>query len=214
MSFWTRRKAIDTITAGHADSHQLKKTLSWPHLVALGVGAIVGTGIYTLTGVGAGLAGPGVILSFLIAGAVCACAALCYAELSTMIPASGEFTYATQAIRKTDGGATVPENLNALADSTDMVEALDRLQAMAPAVESVSLVVAWLLSAVAPIPLVLLARTYASVYVIPSESMAPALAKNDVLLVDKARARRACALRFCARSSLPPAVARARILSM
>ena len=61
----------------------------------------------------------------------------------TMIPASGEFTYATQAIRKTDGGATVPENLNALADSTDMVEALHRLQAMAPAVESVSLVVAW-----------------------------------------------------------------------
>ena len=61
----------------------------------------------------------------------------------TMIPASGEFTYATQAIRKTDGGATVAENLNALADSTDMVEALDRLQAMAPAVESVSLVVAW-----------------------------------------------------------------------
>ena len=61
----------------------------------------------------------------------------------TMIPASGEFTYATQAIRKTDGGATQAENLNALADSTDMVEALDRLQAMAPAVESVSLVVAW-----------------------------------------------------------------------
>jgi len=61
----------------------------------------------------------------------------------TMIPASGEFTYATQAIRKTDGGATVPENLNALPDATDMVVALDRLQAMVPAVESVSLVVAW-----------------------------------------------------------------------
>lgn len=61
----------------------------------------------------------------------------------TMIPASGEFTYATQAIRKTDGGATVPENLNALPDATDMVVTLDRLQAMAPAVESVSLVVAW-----------------------------------------------------------------------
>lgn len=99
VSFWTRRKAIDTITAGHADSHQLKKTLSWPHLVALGVGAIVGTGIYTLTGVGAGLAGPGVILSFLIAGAVCACAALCYAELSTMIPASGSaYTYSYAAM--------------------------------------------------------------------------------------------------------------------
>lgn len=99
MSFWTRRKAIDTITAGHADSHQLKKTLSWPHLVALGVGAIVGTGIYTLTGVGAGLAGPGVILSFLIAGAVCACAALCYAELSTMMPAAGSaYTYSYAAM--------------------------------------------------------------------------------------------------------------------
>jgi APA family basic amino acid/polyamine antiporter len=99
LSIWTRRKAIDTITAGHADSHQLKKTLSWPHLVALGVGAIVGTGIYTLTGVGAGLAGPGVVLSFLIAGAVCACAALCYAELSTMIPAAGSaYTYSYAAM--------------------------------------------------------------------------------------------------------------------
>lgn len=61
----------------------------------------------------------------------------------TMIPASGEFTYAAQAIRKTEGGTTQAENLNALPDATDMVVALDRLQAMAPAVESVSLVVAW-----------------------------------------------------------------------
>ena len=61
----------------------------------------------------------------------------------TLIPASGEFTYATQAIRKGDSGAQVPENLNALSDTADMVVALDRLQAMAPKVESVSLVVAW-----------------------------------------------------------------------
>jgi len=61
----------------------------------------------------------------------------------TLIPASGEFTYATDAIRKGSGGATVAENLNALPDQTDIVVALDRLQAMAPAVESVSLVVAW-----------------------------------------------------------------------
>ncbi|MDB5456612.1 MAG: amino acid permease [Caulobacter sp.] len=93
MGIWARRKSIES-TIGLQEGHQLKKTLSWPHLVALGVGAIVGTGIYTLTGIGAGLAGPGVILSFLIAGAVCACAALCYAELSTMIPASGSaYTY-------------------------------------------------------------------------------------------------------------------------
>ena len=57
-------------------------------LVALGVGAIIGTGIYTLTGVAAGLAGPAVILSFVVAGAVCAFAALCYAEMATMIPAA------------------------------------------------------------------------------------------------------------------------------
>ena len=75
-------------------SEQLARTLSWPHLVALGVGAIVGTGILTLIGVGAGLAGPSVILSFVIAGAICACAALCYAEMATMIPASGSaYTY-------------------------------------------------------------------------------------------------------------------------
>jgi hypothetical protein len=62
----------------------------------------------------------------------------------TMIPASGEFTYATQTIRKQAGsGRTVAENLNAIAETPDMVVALDRLQAMAPKVESVSLVVAW-----------------------------------------------------------------------
>jgi hypothetical protein len=62
----------------------------------------------------------------------------------TLIPASGEFTYATQPIRKSaGGGATVAENLNALGQTPDIVVALDRLQAMAPKVESVSLVVAW-----------------------------------------------------------------------
>ncbi|HYC98219.1 amino acid permease, partial [Brevundimonas sp.] len=72
----------------------LHRSLSWPHLVALGVGAIVGTGILTLTGVGAAKAGPAVILSFAIAGLICACAALAYAEMATMIPASGSaYTY-------------------------------------------------------------------------------------------------------------------------
>ena len=86
MSFLTRRKPIET---DHAEHHRLKPTLGWAHLTALGVGAIVGTGIYTLTGVGAGMAGPAVMLSFLIAGAVCACAALCYAEMATLMPQAG-----------------------------------------------------------------------------------------------------------------------------
>ena len=63
----------------------------------------------------------------------------------TLIPASGEFSYATAPVKKSTGpgGATVAENLNAISDTADIVVALDRLQAMAPAVESVSLVVAW-----------------------------------------------------------------------
>jgi len=85
-----RRKAIALPEA----KQQLARTLSWPHLVALGVGAIVGTGILTLIGVGADRAGPAVILSFAIAGAICACAALAYAEMATMMPVSGSaYTY-------------------------------------------------------------------------------------------------------------------------
>jgi APA family basic amino acid/polyamine antiporter len=85
------RKPLET---AYEEANTLRKTLSWPHLVALGVGAIVGTGIYTLTGVGADRAGPAVILAFAIAGAVCACAALAYAEMATLIPTAGSaYTY-------------------------------------------------------------------------------------------------------------------------
>ena len=98
-SIWGPTKAIE---AQHDTAHGLKRTLGWPHLVALGVGAIVGTGILTLTGVGAALAGPGVIVSFLVAGLVCAAAALAYAELATMIPQSGSaYTYSYVAVGET-----------------------------------------------------------------------------------------------------------------
>jgi len=90
---WNHRKTVLSREEMPAE-HRLKQSLSWPHLVALGVGAIVGTGILTLIGVGAGKAGPAVILSFAIAGIICACAALAYAEVATMIPASGSaYTY-------------------------------------------------------------------------------------------------------------------------
>ena len=86
-----RRKFI---VPEQAEGHGLARTLSWPHLIALGVGAIVGTGILTLIGVGADKAGPAVIVSFAVAGLICACAALAYAEMATMIPASGSaYTY-------------------------------------------------------------------------------------------------------------------------
>ncbi|WP_374572070.1 amino acid permease [Phenylobacterium sp.] len=97
MKNWNRRKpmGLDHV----AEHHRLKPTLSWWHLMALGVGAVVGTGIYTLVGVGAGLAGPAVVLSFVIAGVICACAALAYAEVAAMIPASGSaYTYSYVAL--------------------------------------------------------------------------------------------------------------------
>ncbi|MCA0197332.1 MAG: amino acid permease [Proteobacteria bacterium] len=98
---WHRRKSLDTITQ-HEEGRRLVPTLGWPHLVALGIGAIVGTGIYTLIGVGADKAGPAVLLSFVIAGMVCACAALAYAEMATMMPAAGSaYTYSYAALGET-----------------------------------------------------------------------------------------------------------------
>ncbi|HEY0053146.1 MAG TPA: amino acid permease [Caulobacteraceae bacterium] len=103
MAFWNRTRPIDgdlaetevgEVHGGDLGSHRLRATLSWPHLLALGVGAIVGTGIFTLIGIGADKAGPAVMLSFLIVGVVCACAALAYAEMATLIPRAGSaYTY-------------------------------------------------------------------------------------------------------------------------
>lgn len=93
MAAWNAKKTVIP-REEMPEHHRLKPSLSWPHLVALGVGAIVGTGILTLTGVGAAKAGPAVMLSFAIAGVICICAALAYAEMATMIPASGSaYTY-------------------------------------------------------------------------------------------------------------------------
>ena len=93
MKNWNVRKVV-VPRDEMPEEHRLPQSLSWPHLIALGVGAIVGTGILTLTGVGAAKAGPAVILSFAIAGVICAAAALAYAEMATMYPASGSaYTY-------------------------------------------------------------------------------------------------------------------------
>ena len=100
MSFLTRRKPLE-LGPPEGSSH-LKRSLGWPHLIALGVGAIIGTGIYTLTGVAAGLAGPAVILSFAVAGIICAGAALCYAEMASLTPQAGSaYTYAYVSLGET-----------------------------------------------------------------------------------------------------------------
>ena len=100
-----RTKSIERIIK-EADQpgHRLKKTLTAWDLTALGIGAIIGTGIFVLIGTAIvgdthrPGAGPGIILSFVLAGLTCAFAALCYAEFSTMIPVAGSaytYSYAT-----------------------------------------------------------------------------------------------------------------------
>ncbi|MDB5095818.1 MAG: amino acid permease-associated region [Cyanobacteria bacterium RYN_339] len=76
----------------------LKRTLGALDLTVLGIGAIIGAGIFVIAGRGAQAAGPGIMLSFVLVGIACLCAALCYAELASMIPAAGSayaYTYAT-----------------------------------------------------------------------------------------------------------------------
>src|SRR6202000_978673 len=77
----------------------LKRALTAKHLVMLGIGAIIGAGIFVLTGQAAAMhAGPAVVLSFVFAGIACAFAGLCYAEFASMLPVSGSaysYSYAT-----------------------------------------------------------------------------------------------------------------------
>ena len=87
-------KSVVDVVAGHPG--ELKRTLGPFQLVALGIGAIIGAGIFVITGTAAAEhAGPAIVISFLIASVGCVAAGLCYAELAAMIPFSGSaYTYA------------------------------------------------------------------------------------------------------------------------
>jgi basic amino acid/polyamine antiporter, APA family len=100
MAQYTAVKSLEAITAsaeGHANG--LPKTLGPFSLICLGIGCIIGAGIFVLTGkAAASYAGPAISLSFVLSGVACAFVGLCYAELAAMIPASGSaytYTYAT-----------------------------------------------------------------------------------------------------------------------
>src|SRR6478752_8931489 len=81
--------------ARETGEHSLKRTLGVFQLTALGVGAIIGAGIFVMVGLGAQYAGPGLSLSFVLSGLGCAFAGLCYAEFAAMIPLAGSaYTYA------------------------------------------------------------------------------------------------------------------------
>src|ERR1035438_7423649 len=90
-------KSLDRLVneAQESGAHSLKRTLGPFQLTALGVGAIIGAGIFVMSGLGAQYAGPGLMLSFVLSGLGCAFAGLCYAEFAAMIPLAGSaYTYA------------------------------------------------------------------------------------------------------------------------
>ncbi|GIK48440.1 MAG: amino acid permease [Hyphomonadaceae bacterium] len=93
-----QRKTVDQIQSEYAHG-ELKRSLGPINLVLLGIGCIIGAGIFVRTGNAAALhAGPAVMISFVIAGIVCAFAGLCYAELASVLPVSGSaytYSYAT-----------------------------------------------------------------------------------------------------------------------
>jgi len=97
MSRLLRIKPMSMLSqeAGETGEHTLKRSLSALNLVTLGIGAVIGAGIFTLTGQAAALhAGPAVALSFVLAGLTCAFAGLCYAEFASIIPIAGSaYTY-------------------------------------------------------------------------------------------------------------------------
>src|SRR3954449_4838710 len=91
-----RVKSLDAIMAT-AEKKGLHRSLGPFQLTLLGIGAVIGTGIFVLTAEAAQKAGPGMLLSFILAGFVCCVAALCYSELASMVPVAGSaytYTYA------------------------------------------------------------------------------------------------------------------------
>src|SRR5437867_4980676 len=89
-------KSYETLMKEMAGEHRLRRVLGPVALTSLGVGAIIGTGIFVLTGVAAhDKTGPALMMSFVVSGIACIFAALCYAEFASMVPVAGSaYTYA------------------------------------------------------------------------------------------------------------------------
>ena len=101
MSLFRRKPLDDLIAEGGDEAHGLRKALTWIDLTALGIGAIIGAGIFatlgsaTSGGEGQPPAGPGVVVSILLTAVACGFCALCYAEFASLVPVAGSaYTYA------------------------------------------------------------------------------------------------------------------------
>lgn len=96
MGIWSKKSIADLQRSSEDGGNQLRRSLSALDLILFGIGAIVGAGLFSITGVAAAEnAGPAILISFIIAAIGCTFAGLCYSELATMIPVSGSvYTYA------------------------------------------------------------------------------------------------------------------------
>src|SRR6202008_4601932 len=97
MGLWTKKSiaVLQAEAAGESSEHTLRRALGALNLTTLGIGAIIGAGIFVLTGTAAArYAGPAIVLSFIVSGLGCLFAGLCYAEFAAMIPIAGSaYTY-------------------------------------------------------------------------------------------------------------------------
>src|SRR5712675_3594332 len=97
MGLWTKKSiaVLQAEAAGESTEHTLRRALGALNLTTLGIGAIIGAGIFVLTGTAAAkFAGPAIVLSFIVSGFGCLFAGLCYAEFASMIPIAGSaYTY-------------------------------------------------------------------------------------------------------------------------
>ncbi len=97
MGLWTKKSiaVLQAEAAGESEGHTLRRALGALNLTTLGIGAIIGAGIFVLTGTAAAkYAGPAIVISFIVSGLGCLFAGLCYAEFASMIPIAGSaYTY-------------------------------------------------------------------------------------------------------------------------
>lgn len=99
MGIWSRKSIQDLVAASEKEEQKLGKHLGPFQLIMIGIGCIIGAGLFSITGIAAAQnAGPAIVIAFIFAAIGCAAASLCYSEFASIIPISGSaytYTYAT-----------------------------------------------------------------------------------------------------------------------